>query len=149
MLLADDFYEDAVGEIAFQQVNYAAFDVAFEDLTGGFGGRGGWASGRKLSVGPCGLLTCRSAGLLTCCFSHSLVHGFVGQAVGCLVAAAKGVGHLEAFKTAGDLARFIIKRAQDGAGNLVLALHLLDHQFGVGDYAEALDAVVGGPLEHA
>ena len=60
MLLADDFYEDSVGKIAFKQVNYAAFDVAFQDLADGFGGRGGRGGGRELSVGPRCLLTGRT-----------------------------------------------------------------------------------------
>jgi hypothetical protein len=37
-LLADNFYEDAVGQFAAEQVDYAVFDVAFEDLAGGLGG---------------------------------------------------------------------------------------------------------------
>jgi hypothetical protein len=31
-LFSSDFDEDAVGEFAFEQVDYAAFDVAFENL---------------------------------------------------------------------------------------------------------------------
>jgi hypothetical protein len=34
-LLSNHFYEDAVGQFAFQQVNYAAFHIALEDLAGG------------------------------------------------------------------------------------------------------------------
>ena len=45
-LFADDFYEDAVGEFAFQQMDYAAFYIAFEDLAGGFGGRS-WLTPRS------------------------------------------------------------------------------------------------------
>lgn len=36
-LLFDDFDEDAVGELAFKQVDDAAFDEAFEDDTPRFG----------------------------------------------------------------------------------------------------------------
>ena len=39
-LFADNFDEDAVGEFAFEQVDNAAFYVAFEDLALGFGGSG-------------------------------------------------------------------------------------------------------------
>jgi hypothetical protein len=71
VLLADDFYEDAVGEIAFKEVNYAAFDVAFEDLARGFDGRG-WLIPRSLSrdrghtiFGGCRKLPVGARGLLT------------------------------------------------------------------------------------
>jgi len=53
---ADYFYEDAVGEFAAQEVNYAVFDVAFENLAGGLGGgrrsgrRSGWA--KAVDIGP-------------------------------------------------------------------------------------------------
>jgi len=66
-----------------------------------------------------------------------------------LVAAAEGVADFEAVDAAGELSGFFKERAEDGAGDLVLALHLLDHQLGVGDDAEALDVVFGGPLEYA
>jgi hypothetical protein len=34
-LFPDDLDEDAVGEFAFEQVDYAVFDIAFEDLARG------------------------------------------------------------------------------------------------------------------
>ena len=34
-LFADDFDENAVGEFAFDEVDHAVFDQAFEDLAGG------------------------------------------------------------------------------------------------------------------
>ena len=81
--------------------------------------------------------------------SRAFVHGFVGELVGVLVSAAEGVANFEAGDAAGELSCFFKERAEDGAGYLVLALHLLDHQLGVGDDAEALDVVFDGPLEHA
>jgi len=105
------------------------------------GGRGGWATGGFEAVW---LGDLRDRG-----FAHAFVHGFVGEAVGVLVAAAEGVAHLEFGDLAGELAGFFVKRAEDGAGYLVLALHLLDHQFGVGDDGEVLRVVFDGPLEDA
>ena len=35
----------------------------------------------------------------------------------------------------------------DGAGDLVVALHLLDHQLGVGDHVQALRIVFDGLVE--
>jgi len=87
-------------------------------------------------------LLCRSVA------SHAFVHGIVGQLVGLLVAAAQGVADLEAGNGARELSGFLKQRPQDGAGDFVLALHLLDHQFGVGDHAQVLHVVFDGPPEH-
>ena len=72
-LLADDFYEDAFGEGAFDDVDYAVADEAFEYLTLGLGRDGGGA------------------------LAHGFVHGFVGEAVGLFVSAAEGVFDVEFF----------------------------------------------------
>ena len=105
----------------------------------------GWLS----ELPACGLEVGWLANLRKCRFAHAAVHGVVGELVGMLVAAAEGVADLEAIDAAGELSGFFKERAEDGAGYLVLALHLLDHQLGVGDDAEALDVVFDGPLEHA
>ena len=72
-LLADDFYEDAFGKGAFDDVDHAVPYEALEDLALGLGGAGGGA------------------------LAHSFVHSFVGEAVGLFVSAAKGVYDLELF----------------------------------------------------
>jgi hypothetical protein len=41
-LLAEDFYEDPVGELAVDEVNHAVFDEAFEDLALLWGSLRGW-----------------------------------------------------------------------------------------------------------
>jgi len=64
-----------------------------------------------------------------------------------LVAAAEGVADLEVGDAARETAGLFKERAEDGAGYFVFALHLFDHQLGVGDDAEALGAVLDGPLQ--
>ena len=83
------------------------------------------------------------------CAAHAAVHGVVGELVGFLVAAAQGVGDFEALQLIGTAAGFFPERAQVGAVDLVFALHLLDHQLGVGDDAEAATFVFKGPGENA
>ena len=56
--------------------------------------------------------------------------------------------HLEAVEAGGTAAGFFPERAKRRAGDFVSAAHLADHEFRVGDYAEAADAVFGGPGEN-
>jgi len=59
------------------------------------------------------------------------------------------VGDLELFQFIGAFAGFFPEWAQVGAVDFVFALHLLDHQFGIGDYAEAGVVVFDTPGEDA
>ena len=96
MLFADDFYEDAVGEFAFEKVDYAVLHVAFEDLAGGLGGR---LRRRSIRRRPAGWLTRSCANHANSANSarransadrppHPAIHGLIGQAVRFPVAAA-------------------------------------------------------------
>lgn len=79
---------------------------------------------------------------------HSLIHRFIREAVGFLVAAAEGVAHLEAVEAGGPAFGFLVEGNEAGAFHLVLTLHLLDHQLGIGDDAELSGAVFDGPLQN-
>ena len=58
------------------------------------------------------------------------------------------MAHLEAFNPARELASLFEQGAQDGTGDLVLALHLLDHQLRVADDPQLLDAVLDSPAQN-
>ncbi len=81
--------------------------------------------------------------------AHAAVHGVVGELVGEFVAASEGVLDFEALQLIGATAGFFPEGAQVGAVDFVFALHLLDHEFGVGDYAEAGVFVFEAPGEDA
>lgn len=68
--------------------------------------------------------------------AHASVHSVVGELVGFLVAAAQGVDDFEALELVGEAVGFNPEGAQVRAVDFVLALHLLDHELGVGDDAE-------------
>ncbi len=77
--------------------------------------------------------------------SHAAVHGLIGKLVGKLVSSTQGVLNLEVIQLADATLRFFPEGAQIGAVDLVSALHLTDHQLGVGDDAKAAVAVFQGP----
>ena len=78
---------------------------------------------------------------------HASVHGLVGEAVGVFVFVAEGVGDLEGFESGDAVFGLLPEGPEVGGVDFVLALDLLDHQFGVGDDAEAGVVVVEGVLE--
>ena len=82
-----------------------------------------------------------------CFSSHPLVHGFIGQTVGLFVSTAEGVADFEVLEVAGEAQGLIKKGAERGALDLIEELHLLDHQLGVGDHAQALRLVLDGPAQ--
>src|SRR5260370_30944396 len=92
-LVADDFYEDAVGQGGVaEDVDDSIFGECSEHGVG-FGVRIGWSVGlRGVGGGLEGRRggSCWSVGAL-----HSAVHGLVGEAVGVLVFVAEGVRDLE------------------------------------------------------
>jgi hypothetical protein len=152
-LFADDFYEDAIGEGGVaEDVDDAVFGEAAEHGVGlrvgvGWGLGFRWV-GCSLQRGRGGGL-CRGvgAGLATLAAAHSAVHGLVGQAVGVLVFVAKSMGDLEGFESGDAVSCLLPEGSQIGGVDFVLALNLLDHEFGVGDDAEAGVAVVERVLE--
>jgi hypothetical protein len=145
VLLADDFYEDAVGEGgAAEDVDYAVFGEAAEHGVGlgvgvgwgiGFGGVGGGFERRRGRL---------ARGVRA---FYAAIHGFVGQAVGVLVFVAEGVGDLEGLELGDAVSGFLPEGPEVGGVDFVLALDLLDHQFGIADDAEAGVVMVQGVLE--
>jgi hypothetical protein len=145
VLLADDFYEDAVGEGGVaEDVDYAVFGEAAEHCVG-FGVGVGWGLG--FGGVRCGLEWGRGRlgggrGAV-----HAAIHGLVGEAVGILIFVAEGVGDLEGFEFGDAVSGLLPEGSEVGGVDFVLALDLLDHELGVGDDAEAGVAVVEGVLE--
>ena len=150
-LFPDHFYEYAVGEFAFDEVNDAVLDQAFEDLAGGLGGRRSFLYGRRAILRQPRRIA-RSRGALISdtwplCPAHALIHGVVGELVGFLVTTPKGVCDLKSLESSCKAFGFFPKRDQTGIFDLVDTLHLLDHQLGIGDHAQAPGTVLNGPLE--
>ncbi len=81
--------------------------------------------------------------------SCSAIHRIVGKAVSMLVLVAQGMGDLEAVELRDAAAGLLPQGAKVGGVDLVPALDLLDHQFGVRDDAQAAAAVIEGPLQAA
>ena len=64
--------------------------------------------------------------------AHAFVHCLIGQAIGFLISTTERMANLKAFEVAGKATGLLPHGSQNRAGNFVLALHLLDHQFGIG-----------------
>ena len=88
------------------------------------------------------------AGVSFGCSAHTLIHRFVGELVGFFVTAPQGVAHLESLQPGSQAFGLFPEGAQAGAGDFVLPVHLLDHQFRVGDDAKAPRVVFIGPGQH-
>ena len=83
-------------------VRFWARRMSGPGLAGGLGGGpGGWATGGFEAVW---LGDLRDRG-----FAHAFVHGFVGEAVGFLVAAAQGMAHFEAVESSSRAAGLLVE----------------------------------------
>src|SRR5215469_5731597 len=104
--------------------------------------------GRRVQILATGLMTSVTTLGADRRVSHALVHGLVGQAVGLSVAAAQGMRDLETLKLTCEPPGLFPERAQCGTGYLVLAFHLFDHEFRIGDNPQLGDAVFPSPREN-
>jgi len=77
------------------------------------------------------------------------VHGVVRKLIGCLVLVAQGMADFEAIELCNAPPRLFPKRTQIGRIHLIFALDLFDHEFRVGDRAQAAVAVIECPLQAA
>jgi hypothetical protein len=142
-LFPNDFYEDSVWKFTVNKVDHAVLNEAFKNLS--LRWRSGWPRGRFPGRARWTRWICddgRGA-------AHATVHGVVGELVGFFIAAAQCVLDFEFFKLIGPAARFFPEGAKVRAVDFVFALHLLDHEFRVGDYADAGLLVFNAPGENA
>ncbi len=79
----------------------------------------------------------------------SAIHRVVGELVGYFVFVAQGMGDLKPLKLRDAFAGFFPERAKIGGVDLVLALDLLDHEFGVGYHTKSGVSVIERPLQAA
>jgi hypothetical protein len=69
--------------------------------------------------------------------SHAAIHRLVRQPVSVLVLMAQRMADLKGFEPRDALSGLVIERLEAGTFDLIGALNLADHQFGVGDHAQA------------
>ena len=85
----------------------------------------------------CGRLESKRSGLQVADGSvGAFVHGEIRQAVGVLVLTSEYVIDAEGLQFCDMAFGLVVERAQVGAFDAVLALHLLDHELGVSDDAQ-------------
>ncbi len=81
--------------------------------------------------------------------AHTAVHGQICQPVRMAVLLPQNMLDLKVVKLRDAAPRLLVERAKFGAVHAILALHLLDHEFRVGDDPQAPVSVGDGKLERS
>src|SRR2546423_8274387 len=77
------------------------------------------------------------------------IHRFIRQAIRIHIVLAEGVTNLKVFQLASQLLGFFVQFAQFGMLYFVDALHLANHEFGIADDLERLDALRNRITQHS